>query len=44
VTSPGYDADIVIIDPHTSFVVHATDSPSHQGYSPFEGMELNGKV
>jgi allantoinase len=42
--APGYDADIVIIDPHASFVVHATDSPSHQGYSPFEGMELSGKV
>jgi allantoinase len=36
--------DIVIIDPHASFVVRALDFPSHQGYSPFEGMELNGKV
>ena len=42
--APGYDADIVIIDPHASFVAHATDSQSRQGYSPFEGMELSGKV
>ena len=42
--APGYDADIVIIDPDASFVVHAADSPSHQGYTPFEGIELKGKV
>ena len=40
----GCDADIVIVDPHESFVVHAADSQSHQGYSPFEGIELTGKV
>jgi allantoinase len=42
--APGYDADIAIVDPHASFVAHATDSPSRQGYSPFEGMELSGRV
>lgn len=40
----GYDADIVLYDDQESFVVRAADSPSAQGYTPFEGMELNGKV
>jgi allantoinase len=42
--APGYDADIAVVDLHASFVAHATDSPSRQGYSPFEGIELRGKV
>jgi allantoinase len=40
----GYDADIVIVDPHESFVVRAAESESEQGYSPFEGVELSGRV
>lgn len=40
----GYDADIVLLDPEESFVVRAADSESSQGYTPFEGMELNGRV
>ena len=40
----GYDADLVLLDPNESFVVRATESESSQGYTPFEGMELNGKV
>jgi allantoinase len=42
--APGYDADIAIVDPHEHFVVHAAESESKQGYSPFEGVELNGRV
>jgi len=42
--APGYDADIVLVDPHASFVVHAADSESQQGYTPFEGIELSGRV
>ena len=42
--APGYDADIVIVDPHESFVVRAAESESEQGYSPFEGIELSGRV
>jgi allantoinase len=42
--APGYDADIVIVDPHASFVVRAAESESVQGYTPFEGVELTGKV
>jgi len=40
----GFDADLAIIDPNESFVVQATESESGQGYTPFEGMELTGKV
>jgi len=40
----GYDADIVLVDPHESFVVRAAESESVQGYSPFEGVELSGRV
>jgi allantoinase len=42
--APGFDADIVLVDPHESFVVRAVESESKQGYSPFEGQELTGRV
>jgi allantoinase len=42
--APGYDADIVLVDPHSTFIVRAAESESHQGYSPFEGIELSGRV
>ena len=42
--APGFDADIVLIDPEESFVVRAAESESEQGYSPFEGQELTGRV
>ena len=42
--APGFDADMVLVDPQQSFVVRAGDSESRQGYTPFEGMELTGKV
>ncbi|HEX6336861.1 MAG TPA: dihydroorotase family protein [Jiangellaceae bacterium] len=40
----GYDADVALVDPDASFVVRAEDSFSAQEYTPFEGMELTGKV
>ena len=40
----GYDADIVLLDPDETFTVKAEESESDQGYTPFEGMELRGKV
>jgi allantoinase len=40
----GLDADLVLFDPDKRFVVRAAESPSGQGYTPFEGMELTGKV
>ena len=42
--APGYDADIVLVDPDESFVVRAEESESSQGYTPFEGQELRGRV
>jgi len=42
--APGLDADIVLVDPDASFTVHAKDSESTQGYTPFEGLDLTGKV
>lgn len=40
----GLDADLVLLDPNKSFVVRAADAESGQGYTPFEGQELTGKV
>jgi allantoinase len=34
----------VLVDPRETFIVHAADSASGQGYSPFEGQELTGRV
>ncbi len=42
--APGYDADLVLLDPDQSFVVRASESRSDQGYTPFEGQELSGQV
>ena len=42
--APGFDADLVIFDENDSFVVRAADSESAQGYTPFEGIELTGRV
>jgi allantoinase len=40
----GKDADLVLFDPNETFVVRAAESESEQGYTPFEGMELTGRV
>jgi len=40
----GYDADLVLLDPDETFTVRASESESAQGYTPFEGMELTGRV
>jgi allantoinase len=40
----GYDADLVLLDPDESFQVEASQSCSSQGYTPFEGLELTGRV
>ena len=42
--APGCDADLVLVDPDESWVVRAEESPSTQGYTPFEGIELSAKV
>jgi allantoinase len=40
----GLDADLVLVDPASSWTIHAKDSESTQGYTPFEGIELSAKV
>ena len=40
----GYDADLALVDPHETFVVRAAESESQQGYTPFEGQALTGRV
>jgi len=40
----GMDADLVLVDPDETFTVRASESESAQGYTPFEGMELTGRV
>ena len=42
--APGFDADIALVNTGVSEVIHATDSNSTQGYTPFEGIELNARV
>jgi allantoinase len=42
--APGYDADIALFDPDRAYTVRAADSPSSQGYTPFEGQRLTGQV
>ncbi|MEH0818738.1 MULTISPECIES: dihydroorotase [Micromonospora] len=40
----GYDADICLVDPHSTWTVRAEDSESTQEYTPFEGFELTARV
>jgi allantoinase len=40
----GYDADFCLVDPSSSWTVHAADSQSTQEYSPFEGFEIGARV
>jgi allantoinase len=40
----GLDADLVLVDPNETWTIRAEESESGQGYTPFEGQELNAKV
>jgi allantoinase len=40
----GFDADIALVDPSKTWTVRAKDSPSTQGYTPFEGLEMSARV
>ncbi|MDH4059952.1 MAG: dihydroorotase family protein [Aquincola sp.] len=42
--APGFDADIALVDPARTWTVRAAASPSTQGYTPFEGLELSARV
>lgn len=40
----GFDADLALVDPNETWTIRARDSESAQGYTPFEGTELNARV
>jgi len=40
----GFDADIALVDPAQRWIIRAKESPSTQGYTPFEGLELSARV
>lgn len=40
----GYDADIALVDPARTWTIKASESPSTQGYTPFEGLEMSARV
>ncbi len=40
----GFDADLALVDPSRTWTIHAKNSPSTQGYTPFEGLELSARV
>lgn len=42
--APGYDADLALVDPARTWTIRASESPSTQGYTPFEGLELSARV
>lgn len=41
---PGYDADLVVFDPKTEWVVDESNLQSKCGWSPYHGEEFIGKV
>lgn len=42
--APGFDADLALVDPARTWTIRASESPSTQGYTPFEGLELSARV
>ena len=40
----GFDADLALVDPAKTWTISAKNSPSTQGYTPFEGLELSARV
>ena len=38
--APGFDADIVLVDPHESFTVHAAKSESHRDTRPLRASSF----
>ena len=41
---PGADADLVVFDPRCVWTVRATELWTRQRYTPFEGMQITGRV
>ncbi len=41
---PGADADLVLFDPKARWTIHAQDLHMHTDFSPYEGLEVQGRV
>ena len=42
--APGFDADIVLFDPHPGRALSAAELHSRAGFSPYEGLSVSGRV
>ncbi|MFO7540462.1 MAG: dihydroorotase family protein [Chloroflexota bacterium] len=42
--APGYDADLVLLDPDEQWTINPAASLSAQEYTPFAGLEVTGQV
>lgn len=42
--APGYLADVVLLDPAEEWTIRGADSLSAQEYTPFEGLQVTGRV
>jgi allantoinase len=42
--APGYDADLVLLDPEAQWTIDSADSLSAQEYTPFAGLSVTGQV
>jgi len=42
--APGADADLVIYDPRPEGIIHAADLHHLAGYTPYEGLRVQGRV
>jgi allantoinase len=40
----GFDADLALVDDSVAYTIHASESESCQGYTPFEGLQLQARV
>lgn len=44
ILAPGSDADIVILDPRRKTILRAEEMHTAAGWTPYEGMEITGRV
>jgi dihydroorotase-like cyclic amidohydrolase len=42
--APGFDGDLVIFDPRPKRILSQTELHSKAGFSPYEGLSVQGKV
>ena len=44
ILAPDSDADIIVLDPEKTWTINAEDMHTKAGWTPYEGMEITGKV